>query len=83
MIRHAVDYFLLLIIISFGLGGLFYFRFDFAAQVAAISIMAIFYVLWGVLHHFHDKNLSGKVVMEYVAMSALASFILIIFLLRA
>ncbi len=82
MIRHAVDYFLLLVIISFGLGGLFYFRFDFAAQVAAISIMAIFYVLWGVLHHYHDKNLTGSVVLEYTAIAALVSFILIVFLLR-
>ena len=82
MIRHAVDYFLLLVIISFGLGGLFYFRFDFAAEVAAISIMAIFDILWGVLHHYHDKNLTGSVALEYTAIAALVSFILIVFLLR-
>jgi len=82
VIRHTIDYLLLLTIISLGFGGLIYFRFDLAAQVADIILMSIFYVLWGVLHHHHDNNLTGSIVLEYVAMSALVSFVLIIFLLR-
>lgn len=82
IVRHGIDYLLLLTIIGLGFGGLIYFRFDLAAQIADIILMSIFYILWGVLHHHHDNNLTGSVILEYTSMAALVSFILIIFLLR-
>ncbi|MBI3887704.1 hypothetical protein HY310_01400 [Candidatus Microgenomates bacterium] len=83
LIRHIFDYLLLLVIFIVGFGGLLYFKYDIAAQIADVVVMCLFYIGWGVLHHFHDRNLSGKVFMEYVAIAALVAFILIIFLLRA
>lgn len=82
VIRHGFDFFLLTIILAGGLGGLLYFRFEVASQIAVVSIMSTFYVLWGIFHHLHDHNLTSKVILEYVSMSALVTFILIIFLLR-
>lgn len=82
-VRHGIDFLLLTLIIALGLGGLVYFRFDTAAQIAVVVLMTLGYVFWGILHHLHDGNLTGKVVMEYIAMAALISFILIVFLLRA
>lgn len=82
VVRHGVDFILLVVVISLGLGGLFYFRFDTAAQVATVILMAILYVFWGIFHHFHDGNLAGKVVLEYISIAALVTFILVIFLLR-
>ncbi len=82
VVRHGLDFFLLVLILGLGLGGLVYFRFDTAAQIAVSVIMAFFYVLWGIYHHHHDGDLSGKIILEYVSMSALVTFILIIFLLR-
>lgn len=81
-IRHGADFFLLTLILSMGLGGLLYFRFETAAQIAVVVVMAIFYVFWGILHHLHDRNLTGKIVLEYISLSALATFILVVFLLR-
>lgn len=81
--RHAVDFSLLLLIIGFGLAGLVFYRFDIAAQVADVILMSLLYVFWGAIHHWHDGNLTPKVIGEYIAMAALVSFILIIFLLRA
>lgn len=81
-IRHGADFFLLTLILTLGLAGLVYFRFETAAQIAVVALMAVFYVLWGVYHHHHDGDLTGKVILEYIAMSALVTFILVIFLLR-
>lgn len=83
VVRHGVDFILLALIIVLGLGGLLFFRFDLAAQVADIILLGFLYIFWGIYHHFHDGDLTGKVVMEYISMAALVSFILIVFLLRA
>ncbi len=83
IVRHSVDFLLLILIMVLGFGGLIYFKFDLASQIADIILMAALYVFWGVYHHFHDGDLTGKVVMEYISIAALVSFILIVFLLRA
>ncbi len=82
VIRHGFDFFLLILILAIGLGGLVYFRFEVASQIAVVAIMSTFYVLWGIFHHLHDHNLTGKVILEYTSMAALVTFILILFLLR-
>ena len=81
-VRHGVDFALLALIIGLGLGGVLFFRFDVASQIAVVILMCVLYVFWGVFHHFHEDNLIGKVVSEYVSIAALIAFILIIFLLR-
>jgi hypothetical protein len=81
-LRHGLDFFLLVLILSLGLGGLLYFRFETASQIAVVAIMSTLYVFWGILHHHHDGNLTSKVVLEYISLSALVTFILVIFLLR-
>ncbi len=83
LIRHSLDFLLLALILALGLGGLLFFRFEVASQIAVVAIMAVFYVFWGVLHHLRDQNLTARVVLEYIAMSALVTFILVILLLRA
>ena len=81
-VRHAFDITLLAAIIIFGLGGILFYRFDPAAQIAVVLLMCTLYVAWGTFHHWHEQNLLGKIVLEYVSVSALVAFILIIFLLR-
>ena len=80
--RHGFDFALLLLIVGLGLGGILVFRFDVASQVAIVVLMALFYIFWGIFHHYHDQDLTRNVVLEYIAMAALVAFILIIFLLR-
>ncbi len=81
-IRHGFDFVLLVAIIALGLSGILFFRFDVASQVAIVVLMSILYIFWGVFHHHHDGNLTGHIVLEYIAMAALVAFILIGFLLR-
>jgi hypothetical protein len=82
LVRHGTDLFILVLIFSFCFGGLFYFRFDVASQIAIVILMGVLYVCWGVFHHYHDGDLSGKIFSEYFLMSALITTILSVFLLR-
>lgn len=81
-IRHGFDFVLLLAIIGLGLTGILFFRFDVASQVAMVVLMSILYVFWGIFHHHHDGNLTSHIILEYIGISALVAFILIVFLLR-
>lgn len=82
VVRHSVDFLILALILGSGLYGLILFRFEVASQVAVAILMCTLYVFWGIFHHYHDGNLTGKVVLEYIAMASLVAFILILFLLR-
>lgn len=81
-IRHSFDFLLLAAIIALALGGILYFRFDVASQIAITVLLVVFYVFWGVFHHAHDGDLTANIIFEYLAMSALVGFILMTFLLR-
>lgn len=46
-------------------------------------IIGLSYFLWGLLTHFKDKTLHLSVILEYLAISLLATTILIFISLRA
>ncbi|MEK7565587.1 MAG: hypothetical protein AAB506_00905 [Patescibacteria group bacterium] len=76
------DFILLAIILSLGLYGLYYFRFLIQSQIIISLFLGLAYIFWGIFHHWCQKDLHPKVVLEYIAISVLVVFILIIFLLR-
>ncbi len=82
IVRHSIDFSILAVILGFGLYGLILFRYEVASQIAVFVLMAILYVFWGIFHHYHDGNLTGKIVLEYIAIASLVAFMLILFLLR-
>lgn len=81
-LRHGFDFSLLALIILAGLGGLLFYRFDVAAQIAIVVLLSSCYVFWGIFHHHHDGNLTRQITLEYISIAALVAFILIVFLLR-
>ena len=50
-------------------------------QMLIFVIMAIFYIIWGVLHHFINHELSSKIVVEYILIGTLGVAIMF-FLLK-
>ena len=50
-------------------------------QMLIFVIMAFFYVIWGVLHHYINHELSSKIVVEYVLIGTLGVAIMF-FLLK-
>lgn len=45
-------------------------------QFIATTIFVIYYIVWGVIHHTRDQSLHLKIVLEYIAIGALALMIL-------
>ena len=49
-------------------------------QMIIVVLLGIFYVFWGVMHHYLHHNLRARIVLEYVAVAALGiTAILLIF----
>ncbi len=82
-LEHALDFSLLILILAGALYGLYYYRNLVRAQMTITLSLGVAYVLWGILHHWHEKNLKVKIIWEYVSIAALVVFILLIFLFRA
>jgi hypothetical protein len=51
-----------------------------SAQLLIGIMIAIFYAIWGILHHWLDKSLHRKVVIEYLLISAIAIMVLLVVL---
>ncbi|KKU92463.1 MAG: hypothetical protein UY21_C0001G0086 [Microgenomates group bacterium GW2011_GWA1_48_10] len=81
LFRHAFDFLLLLTIIILGLVGIIYYSFDIAGQVLIVILLSFAYTVWGVFHHYHDRNLTKGIILEYAAVASLVALVLIIFLL--
>lgn len=75
MIKHVISkipyYMPLLGIIFFTMIAFFGFSFDHMFQKAVIVSSGISYVIWGIVYHYIHRDLSGVIVLEYVAIAAL------------
>lgn len=74
--KHAFEYLLLLSIGVFFLTSLSLARGERIHQFMLLSLFVIFYISWGVMHHFLDKTLRLKVVLEYILLGAISILIL-------
>ncbi len=80
MKKHFFHYLILLSIFCFGLFFFAYFSYNRTIQTLCVIGLGIGYFLWGICHHYLEKNLYLKVVIEYFLV-ALLGVILVISLL--
>lgn len=50
-------------------------------QMGIFLLIAVFYVIWGILHHFINHEISKKIVVEYILIATLGVAIMF-FLLK-
>lgn len=50
-------------------------------QMAIFSFVALLYVIWGILHHFINHEITSKIVVEYILIGILGTAIMF-FLLK-
>lgn len=50
-------------------------------QMAIVILITFFYVIWGILHHLINHDLSAKIVVEYILIGSLGLSV-ILFLLK-
>lgn len=78
--KHIVYYTSLVLILS--LGTLFFFQtyYDKQMQLNILLLMACFYFVYGLVHHYANHDLSIKIVVEYLLIGAIGVSIILFFL---
>ena len=77
MKNHFIHYLLLLSIFGFGIFFFFYFSYNKEIQSWCVVGISIAYFSWGVAHHYLEKNLYLKVVIEYFLIALLGAMLVI------
>ena len=83
MKRHLSHYLLLLSIFGFGLFFFAYFSYNRTVQTWCVIVLSVAYFLWGIGHHYLERNLYLKVVIEYFLVAFLGAILVISLLFRA
>jgi hypothetical protein len=79
--KHLGYYISLITILSFGLILILLKSSNIKAQTIIVFLTVFFYVLWGILHHLINHELTLKIVIEYVLIGALGISILFFMLM--
>jgi hypothetical protein len=78
-----LNYFFLLIILFAGFWSIVFFKNFPGVQIFSTFLMCLGYVFWGILHHYSLKNVSAKVVIEYIMFASIVFIILAIIISRS
>lgn len=79
-ITHKGHYISLFLIFGFGLLGISLAYSSKKLQAEILILTAVFYVIWGILHHRVNHRLNSKIVIEYILIAALGITALMFFL---
>lgn len=52
-------------------------------RIQSVIALCVFYFCWGLTHHWLEKDLHIKIVLEYFLVAAIACFILVSLIWRA
>jgi len=80
---HLNHYLILLSIFAFGIFFFIYFSYNRTIQGWCVISLGIAYFLWGMAHHYLEKTLYFKVVIEYFLIALLGAILVISLIYRA
>ena len=74
--HHIFEYALLIVSAALYLVFLTILKGQPTKQFTATAIFVLYYIVWGIVHHTRDQSLHLNIVLEYIAIGALALLIL-------
>ena len=74
--HHVLEYALLIVSGALFLTFLAIFKAQPTKQFMVTVVFVIYYILWGIIHHTRDQSLHLKIVLEYIAIGAIALLLL-------
>jgi len=80
--EHRVHYLILVIILLIGLSAFWFCRYQKFIQVWVVIFTSLAYVAWGAIHHYLDKDLHFKLMLEYLSTAIFGVIIILSLLLR-
>lgn len=81
-VKHLSHSLLLIGILLSGFIGLILFSYDKNLQFLIAVFVAGFYVIWGIVHHYHNKDFHWEVLFEYLAIAVLGLTIIFTLIIR-
>ncbi len=73
---HIAEYSLLLISSGLFVTFLAIFRAQPRKQYIVTTIFVLYYITWGIIHHIRDQSLHLKIILEYIAIGAIAGMLM-------
>jgi branched-subunit amino acid transport protein AzlD len=70
--EHRVEYFILFVAIAIFLVLTYTYRFNKSMLVALTGSASLFYIVWGVVHHWIRGKLTRSIAAEYILYAILA-----------
>jgi hypothetical protein len=74
--EHIFEYLLLITSAALYITFLAVFKAQPTKQYIVTALFVLYYVVWGVIHHTRDQSLHLKIILEYIAIGALALILL-------
>jgi len=74
--RHF-HFLILILILTIGVIALFATIGNRGLQLAISLAMAVAYIFWGAIHHYREKNLHIRIMVEYILIAAIAVMLII------
>ena len=75
--KHFSHCFSLIAIFIVGILGFYLFSYDKIFQIGVAVVLAVTYVLWGIIHHTIHKDIYFSVILEYIAVAVLGLIMVI------
>lgn len=79
--RHIWHYGALLAVLILGFFLTMQTASDKTLQLTIVLITTLFYIIWGLLHHLIEHDLTARIVVEYVLIGSLGASIVLFILL--
>ncbi|MEK7594983.1 MAG: hypothetical protein AAB443_00110 [Patescibacteria group bacterium] len=76
--KHLTHFLYLALGLLVSLLSAYYLRFSPSGQFFSLAFGVVYYILWGVTHHYFEGRLSSSIILEYIL---IGSFIILMFAL--
>lgn len=80
--KYPKDFFVLGLLLAFSIVAFLHFSYAVVLQKRMIYFAGASYLFWGIVHHWHKKDLSLKVILEYLLFSIFGVLMGVFVLLR-
>jgi len=77
-----LDYLVLAVGLITGSAAYIIFQTQRPLEIITICSLGLFYFLWGIWHHWREKELHVKIILEYLLIAVLATVLLLSLILR-
>jgi len=74
--NSIINYIVLVLILTGGVVSFYTVRSNPTLQLLIGVVTSVSYVLWGIIHHYMDRSLHKKIVVEYLLIGAIAIVLL-------